>query len=34
MASIRSIEADEFLVADKKLHQVALEEGLNSSYIT
>jgi len=34
IASAISINADEFLVSDKKLHQVALEEGLNSKYIT
>lgn len=33
IASARSIKSDEFLVADKRLHQVALEEELNSKYV-
>uniref|UniRef100_A0A7C4HDG2 PIN domain-containing protein n=1 Tax=Staphylothermus marinus TaxID=2280 RepID=A0A7C4HDG2_STAMA len=33
IASAKSKNVDEFLVADKKLHQIALEEGLNSKYI-
>ncbi|MEM4425885.1 MAG: type II toxin-antitoxin system VapC family toxin [Candidatus Nezhaarchaeales archaeon] len=33
IASAKAVNASEFLVADRKLHQIALEEGLNSKYI-
>lgn len=33
IASAKIINADEFLVADKRLHQIALEEEINSKYI-
>lgn len=33
IASAKAVNASEFLVADKKLHRVAIDEGLNSSYV-
>lgn len=33
IASAKNIKAAQFLVADKKLHEIASEEGLNSIYL-
>ncbi|MEM0050080.1 MAG: type II toxin-antitoxin system VapC family toxin [Candidatus Bathyarchaeia archaeon] len=33
VASAKSVKAEQFFVADRNLHEVALKEGLNSAYL-
>lgn len=33
VASAKSVKAEQFFVADRKLHEVALKEGLNPTYL-
>jgi len=33
VASAKNVKAEQFFVADRKLHEVALKEGLNSAYL-